>query len=98
MSRLVETSYKGFRNSGCATMPKLSRVAKNQLYSEAEAAANLGITVARLHQLLDEHIFTSDTPRPQAIQFTASDLLLLSYWCNGPRPLTPEVITMPKRS
>ena len=79
-------------------MPKLSRLPKNQLFSEAEAAANLGITLARLHQLLDEHIFTSDTPRPQCIQFTASDLLLLGYWCSGPRALTSEVITMPKRS
>lgn len=78
-------------------MPKLSRVANNQLYSEAEAAARLGITVARLHQLLDQHIFTSGTPRPQSIQFTAGDLLLLGYWCSSPRSLSSEVITMPKR-
>lgn len=79
-------------------MAKLKR-STNELYSEAEAAAALGITVGRLHELLDEYIFTNGTPRPQSIQFTSSDLLLLSYWSNdSKRAVTHEVITMPKRS
>lgn len=67
-------------------------------YSEAEAAAALGITITRLHELLDQYIFTNGNLRPTAIQFTASDLLLLSYWSNdSKRPVRREVITMPKR-
>jgi hypothetical protein len=80
-----------------ATMPRLSRVTKDRLYDEKEAAAALGITVARLHEVLDQHIFTDGNPRPQALHFNANDLLLLGYWCNGPRIGKHEVITMPKR-
>jgi len=79
-------------------MPKLSRVTKDRLYDEKEAAAALGITVARLHEILDQHIFTSGNPRPEALQFTSSDLLLLGYWSNSPRTVPNEVITMPKRN
>jgi hypothetical protein len=60
-------------------MSNLKRLPKDS-YTEAEAAAALGVTVARLHQLLDEHIFTDGARRPRAIEFTSSDLLLLSYW------------------
>jgi hypothetical protein len=49
-------------------------------YSESEAASALGITLARLHELLDEHIFTEGRKRPDSIEFTRSDLLLLKYW------------------
>jgi len=78
-------------------MPRLSRIFKDRLYDEREAAAALGVTVARLHEVLDEHIFTEGNVRPQSLQFTSSDLLLLGYWCNSPRISTPAVITMPKR-
>jgi len=79
-------------------MAKLKR-SGNQLYTEAEAATALGISVARLHQLLDEHIFTKDSQRPSSIQFTSSDLLLLSYWSQETkRPVKHEVIAMPKRN
>lgn len=77
-------------------MAKLKR-STTELYSEAEAAAVLGISVRRLHELLDQYIFTNGNARPHAVQFTSSDLLLLSYWNNdGKRPTTHEVITMPK--
>jgi hypothetical protein len=76
-------------------MPRLSRLTKS-LYTEAEAAAALGVTVARLHEVLDEHIFTNGTRRPSSLQFTSEDLLLLGYWCSTPRA-THEVITMPIR-
>ncbi len=70
-----------------------------ELYNEAEAAAALEISITRLHEVLDQYIFTNGTRRPEAIQFTASDLLLLSYWSNdSKRAVTGEVITMPKRS
>ena len=78
-------------------MAKLKR-STNELYSEAEAAASLGITVSRLHELLDEYIFTNGSRRPDSLQFTASDLLLLSYWSHdSKRPVSTEVITMPRR-
>jgi len=79
-------------------MAKANRSTKD-LYNEAEAAAALGITITRLHQLLNQYIFTNGNSRPMAIQFTASDLLLLSYWSkDSKRPVSHEVITMPKRS
>ena len=78
-------------------MAKLKRSNK-ELYSEAEAAAALGIRVRRLHEILDQYIFTNGSRRPLAIQFTSSDLLLLSYWSNdSKRSTSHEVITMPKR-
>lgn len=76
-------------------MPRLNRLNKSQ-YTETEAAAALGVTVARLHQVLDQNIFTNGTPRPSAIQFTSEDLLLLEYWCGTPK-VKNEVITMPVR-
>jgi hypothetical protein len=78
-------------------MAKLKRSA-NEMYSEVEAAVALGISVGRLHELLDQYIFTNSNQRPQALQFTSGDLLLLSYWNNDTSPpTTHEVITMPKR-
>lgn len=78
-------------------MAKLKRSTK-ELYNEAEAATALGISVIRLHELLDQYIFTSGVQRPHALQFTSNDLLLLSYWSNdAKRPSSHEVITMPKR-
>ena len=87
-----------FKELWMRPMAKLKRSTK-ELYSEAEAAAALQISIARLHELLDQYIFTNGTSRPEAIQFTSSDLLLLSYWSNdSKRPTTHEVITMPKRA
>ena len=61
------------------TLPKL--VSKDY-YSEAEAARMLGISIARLHQLLDHYIFDVGAPRPPDLEFTSGELLLLSYWNN----------------
>lgn len=78
-------------------MPRLSRSTKDRLYTEAEAAATLGVTVARLHEVLDQHIFTNGNARPASITFTWSDLLLLGYWCSSQRTGSGELIMMPKR-
>ena len=51
-----------------------------ELYSEAEAAEFLGISISQLHQLLDTHIFTTEDARPTDLAFQPSDLLLLGYW------------------
>ena len=70
-----------------------------ELYSEAEAAAALGISIARLHELLDKYVFTGENRRPRPIDFTSSDLLLLGYWNNLHAQSTgSNVIPMPKRS
>jgi len=70
-----------------------------ELFSEAQAAAALGISIARLHDLLDKYVFTGENRRPQSIEFTSSDLLLLGYWNNiSAQPTTANVIPMPKRS
>jgi hypothetical protein len=86
-----------FQDHWMRPMAKLKRSHK-ELYSETEAAAALSISVRRLHELLDRYIFNNGNRRPQAIQFTSGDLLLLSYWSNdSKRPATHEVLTMPKR-
>lgn len=58
----------------------LAKVVPKDYYSEAEAARVLGISIARLHQLLDHYVFNVGSPRPPDIEFTSSELLLLSYW------------------
>jgi hypothetical protein len=69
-----------------------------EIYSETEAAAELGIGIDRLYELLDQYIFTGGSPRAPALQFTSSDLLLLSYWSDeATKPSSHEVIPMPKR-
>lgn len=79
-------------------MPRSNRLTKDRLYNEPEAAATLGITLARLHEVLDHHIFTNGNVRPSSLHFTSNDLLLLGYWSNSERTASHEVITMPKRS
>lgn len=58
----------------------LAKAVTKDYYSEAEAARMLGISIARLHQLLDHYVFNVGSPRPANIEFTSSELLLLSYW------------------
>jgi hypothetical protein len=68
-------------------------------YTETEAAAALGITIAHLHEILDQNIFTHGNTRPESIEFTSNDLLLLSFW-NKNANLSPpagRVLRMPKR-
>ena len=67
-----------------------------EFYSEQEAAQWLGISLARLHLLLDEYVFNDGLPRPENIELTASDVLLLEFW-NKVLP-TQKVVAMPKRT
>jgi prophage maintenance system killer protein len=95
--RTAQKQLQRIQETRMRPMSNLNR-SPQDTYSETEAAAALGITVARLHELLDKHIFTEGNKRPKSIEFTASDLLLLSYWNqdskHGP---TREVIQMPRR-
>ena len=63
-----------------ATHMTLSKAVSKDYFSEAEAAKALGITVARLHYLLDHYVFNEGSRRPANIEFTSSELTLLSYW------------------
>jgi hypothetical protein len=66
-----------------------------ELYSEAEAAAALNISVSELHELLDQYIFTDGT-RPERIEFRYSDLVLLGFWSHS-APVT-KILRMPRRA
>jgi hypothetical protein len=72
-----------------------SSVPAKQFYSEAEAAQALGISLARLHLILDQNVFNDGTARPQAVTFQSSDLVLLGFW-NRCTP-NPKIVRMPKR-
>ena len=65
------------------------------IYSEKEAARELGISVNRLHQILDDNVFNDGTPRPPQMTFQASDLILLAFWSRC-MP-NPKVLRMPRR-
>ncbi len=66
-------------------------------YSETEAAKALGITLQRLHELLDEHIFNDGPSRPASIELNPTDLLLLSYWQKNAKRRHGQVLQMPRR-
>lgn len=67
-----------------------------EFYTEQEAAEWLGISLTRLHLLLDEYVFNDGMARPANIELTSSDLLLLEFW-NKTLPLQ-KVVSMPKRN
>lgn len=66
------------------------------IHTEEEAAEALNISLPTLHCILDQHIFNDGTPRPEKLQFTSSDLILMEFW----RDLMPncKVVTMPRRN
>jgi hypothetical protein len=67
-------------------------------YSEAEAAQMLGISIPRLHALLDEYVFNEGSSRPPCIEFTSSDILLLNYWLKtASAPKAGRVLQMPRK-
>jgi hypothetical protein len=77
-------------------MKNLKRSANDQ-YSEREAAEILGITISRLHELLDEHVFNEGSRRPASIEFASSDLLLLNYWQKNSSSREGRVLQMPNK-
>ena len=66
-----------------------------QYYNEFEAANLLSISVTALHEILDSHVFSSDNPRPEELEFTYSELLLLSVWAKPERGA--NILEMPPR-
>jgi hypothetical protein len=71
-------------------------IKSSDLYSEQETADLLGISVPRLYNLLDRHIFNDGTTRPPALTFTHSEVVLLGFWLRS-EP-NPKVVSMPRRS
>ena len=69
---------------------------QKESYTEVEAADSLGISIARLHMLLDENIFNDGTPRPHDLIFRPSDLVLLGFW-HRTSP-NPKLVRMPRRN
>lgn len=67
-----------------------------EFYTEAEVADLLGVSIPRLHLLLDEHIFNDGGPRPADITFNSSDVTLLSFWHRSTP--NPKVVRMPRRN
>ena len=66
-----------------------------EFYSEVEAAQSLGISLTRLHQLLDENLFNDGMARPDNCTFRYSDLVILGFW-DRTTP-NPKVVRMPRR-
>ena len=64
-------------------------------FTEAEAAGMLGISVDRLHKLLDENIFNDGSLRPANLTLRSSDLVLLKFWHRSTED--PKVLRMPRR-
>jgi hypothetical protein len=65
------------------------------LFTESEAARQLGVSIDRLHCLLDRYIFNNGEPRPAQCSFRSADLVLLSFWLrNGD---STKIVMMPRR-
>lgn len=73
----------------------LSLKPEKAFYSEVEAARILGISISRLHLLLDANLFADGAPRPLNLTFRASELVLLSFWNRAFSD--PKILRMPKR-
>ena len=68
--------------------------AAKEFYTEAEAAAELRISVDRLHHLLDRKLFNDGSLRPATVSFQNTDLILLRFWLEQDQP---KLIQMPPR-
>lgn len=66
-------------------MPNTKSMPK-QSYNEKEAAEALGITIPMLYAILDKYVFNEGAPRPENVEFTAADLLMLGYWVEQSEP------------
>jgi hypothetical protein len=74
------------------TLPRATK----PYYNETEAARLLSISVEALYQILDEHVFTPENPRPEPLEFTHSELLLLTVWAKPEK--ASNVIEMRQRT
>jgi len=69
---------------------------EDKFLTEQEAANLLGITLERLHFLLDENIFNDGSKRPNDLELHRSDIVLLQFWDRSTE--NPKVVRMPRRA
>ncbi len=69
--------------------------ARKEYYTELEAAQALNISLVRLRQLLDEHVFNDGKLRPEQLTFRLSDIVLLEFWDRSTP--NPKIVRMPRR-
>lgn len=63
-------------------------------FTETEVAQHLGITLERLHHLLDENVFNDGGEKPESITFRPQDLVMIGIWDK----ITPQnVVSMRRR-
>jgi len=55
----------------------------------------LGISVSRLHMLLDENVFNDGSKRPADLRLRDSDLILIEFWNRTME--NPNILRMPRR-
>jgi len=72
-----------------------SNTKPKEYYSEAEAATMLGISISRLHMLLDENVFNNGMQRPANLTLRASDLVVLGFWNKAHQ--NAKILRMPRR-
>jgi len=70
--------------------------AQQEFFTEQQAADRLGISLDRLHFLLDENVFNNGTKRPNDLELTRSDIVLLQFWDRSTE--NPKVVRMPRRA
>jgi hypothetical protein len=62
-------------------------------FTEREVAEQLGISVDRLHQLLDLNVFNDGGEKPERITFRPQDLVMLGIW----EKITPQNVVPIRR-
>jgi hypothetical protein len=63
-------------------------------FTECEVAQQLGISLERLHHLLDANVFNDGGDKPESITFRPQDLVMIGIWDK----ITPQnVVTMRRR-
>lgn len=70
--------------------------AEDEFFTEQEAADLLGITIDRLHFLLDENVFNDGSKRPRDLELHRSDIVLLQFWDRSTE--NPKIFRMPRRA
>jgi len=62
-------------------------------FTEEEVAQQLGISVERLHALLDLNVFNDGSEKPEKINFRPQDLVMIGIW----HKVTPENLLAMRR-
>jgi hypothetical protein len=69
---------------------------EKEFYTEQEAAQELGMSVDRLHFLLDSNIFNDGSEKPAQLCFRAKDLIVIGFWDRSTGD--SKVVRMPRIS